>query len=285
MTAALIKFLTKFSPILASIQSAVDTLKGDDVLQKDGGPTYWETNMDNLFPEPFNMVSAAIFMLIALYWFVKANRQVTSFRFLKLSSIILAVGGLGGTIYHGFRIWEWAMWMDWFPILILCIAAAAYFIYSIYKSIFWALAALFIAVVLQVVNFYTIPFEINTSTSYGILAAFIIVPLIMALVKTKFLYWYYPLIAFAAFGLALYHRVIDSHPPAFYGSVGTHFLWHLFGAVACHAMFRYLFLFKRAFPRFALINKMRLRNIRIANVKKAREKILKRWKANRKGAS
>lgn len=263
--------------ILLAIQDTIsDTLRGDGFLQDDGGPTYWETNMDNLFPEPFNMFSAIIFMFIALYWYFKAARQTTSFRFLKLSSIILAIGGLGGSIYHGFRIYEWAMWMDWIPILVLCIAAASYFVYRIYKSIVWAIAALLLAVLLQVINFYTIPFEINTSTSYGILAAFILIPLLMALVKTKFLYWYYPVIAVIAFGLALYHRVIDSDPPVFYGSIGTHFLWHTFGAVACHAMFRYLFLFKRAFPRFELINKIRLKKIRLDRFRKAKEILLNR---------
>ncbi|MGB0431858.1 MAG: hypothetical protein ACPGLV_15390 [Bacteroidia bacterium] len=258
-------------------------LKGDEILHIDGGPHYTESNFNDLLPEPFNMISAAIFMFIALYWFVKSSRQATSFRFLKLSSVILAIGGLGGTIYHGFRVWEWAMWMDWVPILVLCIAAAAYFIYRIYKNVLLSILALVVAVGLQFVNFYTIPDWLNTSTSYGILAAFILVPLIMALSKTKFLYWYYPTIALIAFGLALTFRIGDREQWLY--PVGTHFLWHTFGAIACHAMFKYLFLFKRAFPRFELINKMRLKNIRLANFKKAREIILRRWNKNSKGTS
>lgn len=259
--------------VAASAQSG-EVPRGDEVLHTDGGPFYTESNFNDLLPEPFNMVSAALFMFIALYWFAKSSKQNNSFRFLKLSSIILAIGGLGGTIYHGFRIWEWAMWMDWIPILVLCIAAAGYFIYRIYKNIWLAALALLGAIGLQFLNFYTIPDWLNTSTSYGILAAFIIVPLVMALSKTKFLYWYYPTIALIAFGLALTFRIGDRS--LWLEPVGTHFLWHTFGAIACHSMFRYLFLFKRAFPRFELINKIRLKKIRLDNFRKAREKVLKR---------
>lgn len=268
-------FSANFLRLVLRVQQETDSvLKGDEILHTDGGPHYTESQFEHLIPEPINMLSAAIFMFIALYWFVKASRQATSFRFLKLSSIILAIGGLGGTIYHGFRIYEWAMWMDWIPILVLCIAAAAYFIYSIYKNIYLALLALLLAVVLQVVNFTAIPDWINTSTSYGILGAFILVPLIMALVKTKFLFWPYPAIALAAFIMALTFRLGDRNQ--WLEPIGTHFLWHTFGAVACHAMFYYLFHFKKTFPRFELINRIRLKKIRLDYFKKARKKILER---------
>jgi hemolysin III len=257
-----------------------DTIgRGDEVLHIDGGPIYTETDVNALIPEPFNLASAMVFMFIALYWYIKVSRQTTtSFRFMKLSSVILAIGGLGGSIYHGLRLWEWAMWMDWIPILVLCIAAAAYFIFRIYKTIFWALLALLTAIGLQFLNFYTIPDWLNTNTSYGILVLFVIVPLALTLIKTKFLYWQYPLIALVAFALALMFRLTDRLE--WLAPIGTHFLWHLFGAVACHAMFRYMFLFKRALPRFELIVKFRIRKIRLGNVKKARELILKR-KAHR----
>lgn len=191
---------------------------------------------------------------------------MASFRFLKMSSIILAIGGLGGTIYHGFRIYEWAMWMDWVPILLLCIAAAGYFIYRIYKNIYLAIAALVMSVVLQFVNFEVIPDWLNTNTSYGILAAFILIPLSMALSKTKFLYWYYPTTALVAFALALTFRLGDREQ--WLEPIGTHFLWHTFGAIACHAMFSYLFHFKRAFPKFELINRLRIKKIKEAALKK-----------------
>ncbi len=269
---------------LLVVQLQTDTLgalRGDDILLQDGGPYYCETNLDHTFPEPFNALSAVVFMFISLYWYFKVSKQTQNFRFLKLASVILAIGGLGGSIYHGFRFFSWAMWMDWFPILILCIAAASYFIYRIYKSIIWALAALLFAVLLQFANFEWVPFWLSTSTSYGILAAFILVPLIIALVKTKFLYGYYPAIALLAFLLALTFRLLDPHASDLFGFC-THFLWHTFGAIACHAMFMYMFNFKRSFPRFELINRIRFRNIRIANVKKAREIILRRWNRNRK---
>lgn len=285
MIFTLIKLLSSFSPFLTSMQTdTLEVLRGDDILLEDGGPYYCETNLDHVFPEPLNALSAMVFMFISLYWYFKISRQTQTFRFLKLASIILAIGGLGGSIYHGFRFFSWAMWMDWFPILVLCIAAASYFIYRIYKSIFWAIAALLFAVFLQFINFTAVPDWLNTSTSYGILALFILVPLSIALLKTKFLYGSYPAIALLAFMLALTFRLLDPHADDLIGFC-THFLWHSFGAVACHAMFMYLFKFKRSFPKFELVNRMKIRNIKIANVKKAREIILKRWKNNGKGTS
>lgn len=261
--------------ILSTIALSQDAGRGDENLLDDGGPTYTETNLNDLFPEPFNMVSAGIFMFIALYWLVKVSRKKTSsFRFIKTSSIILAIGGLGGTIYHGFRLYQWAMWMDWLPILVLCIAAPAYFLYTIYNTVVLSIVVMVTAIILQVLNFVFIPDWLNSSTSYAILGIYILIPLGMALVKTKYLYWYYPAIALIAFGAALTCRIGDRFE--WFAPYGTHFLWHAFGAVAGHAMFRYLYLFKRAFPRFELINKMKLKKIRLANIKKARSILSKR---------
>lgn len=276
MTYLLYQLFKQLLPV-TGIQTDSLPLKGDEVLHSDGGPHYTESNFNDLFPEPINMVSAAVFMGIAIYWFWKASKQSTSFRFLKVSSITLAIGGLGGTIYHGFRIYEWAMWMDWVPILILCIAAACYFVYRIYKNVWLAVGALVVSLLLQFINFEVIPDWLNTNTSYGILAAFIIVPLLMALSKTKFLYWYYPTIALLAFGAALTFRLGDREQ--WLEPIGTHFLWHTFGAVACHAMFSYLFHFKRAFPKFELINRIRIKKIKVANIRKMRSQILNRKKA------
>ncbi|MCB0737677.1 MAG: hypothetical protein KDC92_09205 [Bacteroidetes bacterium] len=258
---------------LSTVSLSQDSAKGDEILHSDGGPYYTESNFHNTFPEPFNMASAAVFMFIALYWYVKATRQATSFRFMKISSFILMIGGLGGTIYHGFRIWNWAMWMDWVPILILCIAASGYFVFRVYKSKLAAIVAFLLAVALQAINFWAVPDWLNTNTSYGILGVFILVPLIVALVRTRFLYWYWPLTALVAFILALTFRLGDR--ANWLEPIGSHFLWHTFGAIACHCMFTYLFKFKRAFPRFELIDKMRLRKIRLENFKKARLKIMK----------
>ena len=264
-----------------SDQIPQEVQKGDEILHIDGGPMYTETNVKNTIPEPVNTLSAAIFMFIAIYWWYKASKQASGFRFLKLSAIILAIGGLGGTIYHGLRIYEWAMWMDWIPIVLLCIAAAAYFVYLLFKNIYLALLSLVLAVLLQYLNFTLIPDSLNTSTSYAILAIYVLLPITMALVKTQYLYWIYPIAALGAFVVALTFRIADREQ--WLQPIGTHFLWHTFGAVACHAMFTYLFLFKRAFPRFELVNKIRFRNIRIEFIGKMKTRLKERKNKSKSG--
>ena len=39
----------------------------------DGGPIYWETNLNEWIVEPYNALSAIPFIAIALYWLIKVR--------------------------------------------------------------------------------------------------------------------------------------------------------------------------------------------------------------------
>lgn len=208
-------------------------------LLPDGGPVYAETNLNNFIVEPLNMLSAFVFVLMAIYWFWKIWGEWVKFMFMTASTILLLIGGVGGTLYHGFRAQAFYMYMDWLPILIICIMASAYFLYKLMRRWYYAVSLVLISLILQIVALLYIPVNYSTNISYGILATLVVLPTIFILRKTKF--YCYENVAFAAFFfmIALFARIID---PYFRGSIGTHFLWHIFGALSCFLIFRYVYL-------------------------------------------
>lgn len=69
----------------------------------DGGTMYTETNLGQLFPEPFNTITSCFFLGIAVYWTIKLWGNFKQHTFLSIALALLYIGGIGGTTYHGFR--------------------------------------------------------------------------------------------------------------------------------------------------------------------------------------
>lgn len=206
-------------------------------LLPDGGPIYAETNINNFIVEPFNMISAFLFVGIALYWLIRIRKEWRQFSFMTSLILLLFIGGIGGTLYHGFRSEAFYMYMDWLPILIICIMSSAYFLYKILRRWYYAAAIVIASLVLQVVAFFFIPFWLKTNVSYIMLALLLILPLTIVLKKTHYYEYQNVLYSAVFFVFAIVSRIID---PYFMGTIGTHFLWHVFGATSCFLMFRYL---------------------------------------------
>ena len=81
--------------------------------------------------------------------------------------------------------------------------------------------------------------QLFININYAILASLVLFPVLGYLIKTKFINGQWVGIALIAFILALTFRVADAWG---WFSFGTHFLWHLFGAVAAYCMFMYIYL-------------------------------------------
>lgn len=220
-----------------------------NILPEDGLPPYAETNPQHLIAEPYNMVSAAIFIVIVLYWVFKLKGRFSSFPFLTFATFVLAVGAIGGTIYHGFRYHPFFMYLDWLPILVIALSTSFWFLYRLTKSILTAALWLAGTVLIQWLSFFVISEDIAINISYGMLALVILIPLIVLMRKTSYVYWPYVVIAFTVFAAALFFRIADNWELL---SMGTHFLWHLFGALACHLMFKYLYLLNKRYPTLKL---------------------------------
>lgn len=204
----------------------------------DGGPRYFETDFSLVVVEPFNMVSAALFLLIVAYWAYKLRGRFTRQKFLTVAVPILAIGGIGGTIYHGFRMAEFFLVMDWLPILILSMMACFYFTHLATKKR-WIGAALiiFVFVAHESIHAYLRP-SIANNLAYTVLALTIMIPLLAVVFKSNGKHARWVVVSLTAFCIALGFRMAD---PFGWLPMGTHFLWHLFGALACHAMFVYIY--------------------------------------------
>ncbi len=219
------------------------------------GPLYVETDPARLIVEPWNALSAGLFLLLVCYWAFRIRHDVRGHLFLAVALPILLVGGVGGTIYHAFR--GAAVWlaMDWMPIVILCFAFGVYLWARIWR--YWPLTILAIPVTFLGVRagFHYMPVAVAINISYSVMALFILVPAAAVLIRTRFRHGGWVLAAGVFFGLAIVSRMVDgwlvdrlragaAREELALLSVlpmGTHFLWHVFGVVATHCGIAYVY--------------------------------------------
>lgn len=204
----------------------------------DGGPVYTETDLDQVVVEPWNAVSAFLFLLVVVYWAYKLKGQYRQHPFLAYVLPVLAIGGSGGTIYHAFRYSELFLLMDWVPILILCLSAGFYFLMKSLDS--WKPAVLITmgAFLLERMLFEIFTPRIATNVSYIVLASFVLLPTWRMLHKNHYSRGKYVGYALLAFMWAIFFRIADRWE---WLPMGTHFLWHTFGALACYMMIHYVY--------------------------------------------
>jgi hemolysin III len=207
----------------------------------DGGMPYAETNMQHVFPEPFNTITSMFFLVIAVYWTVRLWGKGKEHAFLSVAVLLLYVGGIGGTIYHGLRQWRIFIMMDWLPIMLLGVAAGVYFLGKLTR---WFYAVAFV-LLYGAFQFYARQqmmhgnIQLFININYAVLAGMVLLPVLGYLISTKFRNGRWVGFALLAFIFALTFRVADRWG---WISSGTHFLWHTFGAVAAFCMFQYIYL-------------------------------------------
>ena len=210
----------------------------------DGGMHYTETNMEHLFPEPFNAVTAVLFLFIAIFWTVKIKGNFKQHPFLSYCIALLYIGGIGGTIYHSFRQWPVFIMMDWLPIMLLCVSAGIYFLAKRTKWYYALLMILgYFLLQLSLRSYFTGSNEhLFINVNYALLALIVLLPVLSYLIYTNWKAAKWVGFALLAFIFALTFRVVDKWA---WLSIGTHFLWHSFGAVATYCMFNYIYLTQR----------------------------------------
>lgn len=206
----------------------------------DSGPIYLET-IEGRFPvEPFNTYSNLIFVALLIYWGLRVYKSPRKHQFLAWVLPIIAISYVGGTIFHATRSHEFWLRLDWMPIMFLCLALVAYFVFKLVKP-WWQRLALLI--VLLGASFFLrvlpIPPGLQISLGYVITSMTILLPLIWYLIHTQGRNWGLVVVAFLIFGIAIYFRSVDLRQS--FLSMGTHWLWHFFGGVAVHFLIAYIF--------------------------------------------
>jgi hypothetical protein len=215
----------------------------------DGGPIYVETPAEirahQEFPgtvaEPWNAATAFLFVVIVIFWVARLRGRLARYPFLALSLPLLLVGGVGGTLYHGLRTWKGYFLMDVIPIYLLGLIVTIYWWIRLGPRFHHLLSMLVVLGILQVLGMWQLPTAWAINLSYATLAMLILAPLSLVLLRTRFKRSGWVATAFVAFGIAWFCRIADYWDPPLL-PMGTHWLWHTFGAITTAALTEYVFL-------------------------------------------
>jgi hypothetical protein len=217
----------------------------------DGGPRYIETPPDPTAPgaplvaEPWNTVTASFFIWIALAWLWRVRGRYREFPFLVCCMPILLAGGIGGTLFHGTRAHRFYFLLDVIPISLLGLAGAVFMAYRYFgRRRAWVMFGLliFYAVVNRVFFSAIGPMnrQLSINLSYASLAAIVLLPIVLVLWRSRFRHGKWVVLGLFSFSMAWFFRLLDQYS-AEYLAMGSHWLWHTFGAISTAAMIQYFY--------------------------------------------
>lgn len=224
----------------------------------DRGPRYLETPADPYafdapyLAEPWNAVTASFFILIVAVWAWRLSGRYRRFPFLVCCLPILLAGGIGGTLYHAFRTRLAYFLLDVIPIQLLGVASSTYLVIRLGRSFGMKRVLLISAVVLAAFVFVNgllrlVPSDdyptLKISLNYASLATIILIPIVVTLVRTGFAHAGFVWAGLASFAIALFFRFVDPYSPF---PMGTHWLWHTFGAICTAFVIEYFYRVERA---------------------------------------
>lgn len=207
----------------------------------DGGPVYTETDLSHIIAEPWNAVSSLALILPGVYWLLVLRGRYKSHLFLICCSLLLALGGLGSTIFHAFRRSPLFLYLDFMPIVILIYCISIYFQLKVLTKWWYVLIIITIDFALRYLLFTSkLPMHYTINLSYFISGVMIFTPLMFFLVKTHFANAKYVLYSVFLLSTALFFRAIDSmNPPLL--PMGTHWMWHLFCSAGALYLGKFLY--------------------------------------------
>lgn len=206
----------------------------------DSGPIYQETIEGRIPVEPFNTFSNFLFILLIFYFWKKIKSNPKQHPFLIFCLPIIFISWIGGTMFHGTRSHEFWLALDWMPILFLCLSVIIYFIWKIYTE-WWKRLMLFIVlfVLSALPRFLPLANEYRISFGYFVTALTVIIPFVWYAYKTQWKNAELILYGFLIFGLAVLFRTLDNIVVLL--PMGTHWLWHSFGALAVFLLLLYIY--------------------------------------------
>ncbi|MCB0335300.1 MAG: hypothetical protein KDD62_03320 [Bdellovibrionales bacterium] len=208
----------------------------------DFGPLYAETLMGRLPVEPWNTYSNLIFLLIVVYFARKTHFSFQQFPFLTFCLPILALGFIGGTVFHATRSHSAWLIMDFLPIFVLALMAAVFFWRKILGNLAASIGAAFAPLLLGFWIRSQAPLDISfrISLGYSFLAVAILLPTFLHCYRRNWENLILLLLAVAAFIPAILCRQLDKQVVEIL-PMGSHFLWHLLGGFATLMLMEYVF--------------------------------------------
>jgi hemolysin III len=214
----------------------------------DGGPLYFETDFDHLIVEPWNAFSSLTFLIPVFYLLWILRGQYRQYAFLVFwAAPLMAVGGIGSTIYHAFRASQFFLFMDFVPIALLTVSVSIYLWLKVLPHWLWVVGIVILSVGLRFLSFAIFEGNAQINSSYFITGLMIFIPALLVLIKSRFSHHKHLLLGGALLGLALFFRYADDFRPPLLAN-GTHWLWHLSTSAGAIFLSRYL-IFVSDIPR------------------------------------
>ena len=208
----------------------------------DQGPIYLETVMGRFPVEPWNTASNLMFLAIILYWVWRVKDDIRAHRFITGTMPVLIIGWVGGTVYHATRSHNVWLFMDFVPIALLVVAVSGFFWRRQGVTWWWVPVLVFGPFVLVMIgmSLLDLPNAMRPIAGYPVLAISILLPVLCYLIRRNWMDWKLVAGALAAFFIAVSFRTIDGRALVEILPMGTHWLWHSFGAVAVQFLVLYI---------------------------------------------
>lgn len=209
----------------------------------DHGPIYAETRPGRFPVDTWATFTNLVFLFTLVYWALRVRRAAGRQGLLKVALPILAVGWVGGTVYHATRSHDVWLLLDWMPILLLALLATYWLWRDFAGSRVAALGALLLTFVLMASS-HMLPglsHGDHILIGYSTMALAITVPALAHCARRHRAGWRWLAVAMFSFAVAIAARQLDRLAGGMLLPMGTHFLWHIFGGVSAFSVFGYLF--------------------------------------------
>jgi hypothetical protein len=217
----------------------------------DGGPRYTETPPDPLAPdapliaEPWNALTASFFVAIVVAWVWRLRGRYARYPFLCCCLPILLAGGVGGTLYHARRNSRAFFLLDVIPIYALGLAGAVAMAIRYWSGRWWLFIPAALAFYIGVNGLFFAVMgssnrQLNINLSYAWLAVVVLSPIVLVLIRTRFRHGSWVVAGAVAFAIGWFFRLWDQYAGP-YLPMGSHWLWHCFGAAATALVIEYFY--------------------------------------------
>ena len=216
----------------------------------DKGPRYTETPANPYAPdappiaEPWNAATASLFVAIVVVWVWRLRGRYDRYPFLCCCLPVLLAGGVGGTLYHALRTSVVFFLLDVVPIMLLGLAGSVYLACRLpRRTAVTALGAALLVYVTMMTVFRLLPnrsVQWAVNVSYASLAALVLTPMAVVLVRTRFRHAGWVVAGLISFVIAWFFRLLDREV-GIYLPMGSHWLWHTFGAATTALVIEYFY--------------------------------------------
>ncbi len=219
----------------------ISTIPLGERLPLDNGPRYVETDFSRFIVEPCNAITAFIFVLLALYWIWRMRGQYRNHLFLCVCLPILLAGGIGGTLFHGLRRYVAFFLLDVVPIGVLVLMGSIY-LWIRLRPKWWHVSLLALGIAsFPMLFFFDDRTHLRIVLHYLMLAALVLIPIVIVQVRTRFRYLNLIKLTMVCFGLAILMRFLDPVSAPILPGLGTHWIWHIGGAITTGLLTEYFF--------------------------------------------